>query len=140
MNIKLKGFTLIELMIVMAIVSLLMGLVGPLAINSFEKATAKQELLSVKNWLEKISYRSFSTGHKHVLTLSGKQAKLFILKNELEPISSKAFDALFFQPQEIEFSKNGFSNTEKIIGTYRNTPLVIELHNSVNRLEKIKPD
>jgi prepilin-type N-terminal cleavage/methylation domain-containing protein len=71
---NIKGFTLIELMIVMAIVSLLLGLVGPLAINNLEKANAKQELLTIKNWLTKISYRAFHTGKEHILKLSVKKA------------------------------------------------------------------
>ena len=51
---KSYGFTLIELMVVMAIVALLLTMVGPLAISAVDKANAKQEMLTMKNWLKKV--------------------------------------------------------------------------------------
>lgn len=127
-----KGFTLIELMIVMAIVALLMGMVGPLAINSLEKAEAKQEMLSLKNWLKKISARAFYTGKIHRVELKGKQVTLFI-SNEEEPLTVNKFESLSFQPQNIMYNRKGFVNTNKVTGTYRGKPLELSLHQWVNK-------
>ena len=59
---SIKGFTLLEVMIVMAIVGLLMALVGPLTIKSHEKTQAKAELLTLQNWIRGNSYRAYATG------------------------------------------------------------------------------
>lgn len=129
---KIKGFTLIELMIVMAIVVLLMAMVGPLAINSLEKAQAKQEMLMVKNWLRKLSYRAFNSGEVHILKLSGKRLELFIGENSSTPIITKSLESLFFQPQMLTYNAKGIVLPEKVVGTYRNQPLSLDLSSWVN--------
>jgi prepilin-type N-terminal cleavage/methylation domain-containing protein len=137
---KLKGFTLIELMIVMSIVALLMAMVGPLAINSLEKAQAKQEMLTLKNWLRKVSYQSYSTGEALAVKLEGKTVTLFTqsssknspLLNELE---NYTFDSLFFQPQQLNYSRQGFVVPDKITGSYRGRPLDLNLSVWINGQE-----
>lgn len=131
------GFTLIELMIVMSIVALLMGMVGPLAINSLERAKAKQEMLTVKNWLRKVSSRAFSTGQAHVVKLSGKNVQLYVKGDEKNLIENKTFESLFFQPQLVNYSKKGFVSTDIVAGTYRNRPLTINLKKWVNAEETL---
>lgn len=131
-SLRPKGFTLIELMIVMSIVALLMAMVGPLAINSLEKAQAKQEMLSVKNWLRKISYRAFTTGQQHVVRLSGKNIILYVKGREKTLIEDKTFESLFFQPQELNYNTKGFVMPDKLVGTYRDKQLIINLNEWVN--------
>ncbi|MDT0602816.1 pilus assembly FimT family protein [Thalassotalea castellviae] len=126
-----RGFTLIELMIVMSIVALLMGMVGPLAINSLEKAQAKQEMLSLKNWFRKISARAFHTGQAHIVELTGKKVTLFVEGID-NPIETTSFESLFFQPQKLYYNKKGFISENKVTGTYRGKPLMLELATWVN--------
>tara|TARA_R110002167_G_scaffold366448_1_gene597402 strand:- start:23939 stop:24391 length:453 start_codon:yes stop_codon:yes gene_type:complete len=135
MNLKkemTEGFTLIELMIVMSIVALLMGMVGPLAINSLEKAQAKQEMLSINNWLRKIAFRAFSTGHQHIVNFSGKNVVLYSKGKEKEIIENKSFQTLFFQPQQLIYTSKGFVSPGVLIGSYRGKPLSIDLKVWVN--------
>lgn len=132
-----RGFTLIELMIVMLIVALLMGLVGPLAINSLEKAEAKQEMLTMKNWFRKVSYRAFSTQQTYVLKLSGKKVELYLNSAKFNdqkqtPILSKTLESLFFQPQELTYSAKGFVSPGIVEGLYRNKTITIDLKSWVN--------
>ena len=129
---KNTGFTLIELMIVMAIVALLMGVVGSLAINSLEKAQAKQEMLSVKNWFRKVGVRAFYAGQAHVVKLSGKQVSLFIAGQEQQILENISLDALFFQPQVLNYSAKGFVEPHRITGTYRGVELELDLNVMVN--------
>lgn len=156
--IKIKGFTLIELLVVMSIVALLTSLVGPLAINSVDKANAKQEMLTLKNWLRKISYRAFATGNSYQLQLRGKRAQLFVnneyVNNEdvnnndlasnangnliQQPIITHTFDTLFFQPQQLTYTAKGFVSPAFIEGTYRGKPLQLNLNEWVNGKEPIK--
>jgi prepilin-type N-terminal cleavage/methylation domain-containing protein len=129
---NLQGFTLIELMIVMTIVSLLMGMVGPLAMNSLEKADAKQEMLSIKNWLRKVSYRAFTTGQTHRIQLSGKRVILYAELDEENPIEDKTLKSLSFKPQWLYYNNKGFVTPEVLEGTYRGKLLSINLNTWVN--------
>jgi len=134
---KNSAFTLIELMVVMAIVALLMSMVGPLAINTLEKAQAKQEMLTMKNWFRKISYRAFSTGQTYQLKLSGKKAELFQVdvnekRESSKLILSKNLESLFFQPQILTYSKKGFVTPMTVKGIYRNKALLVDLSQWVN--------
>ena len=138
---KYKGFTLIELMVVMSIVALLLTMVGPLAINAVDKANAKQEMLTMKNWLRKISYRAFTTGTAYQLKLAGKKAELFAIESEMEqsderqqlsPLITHTFESLFFQPQVLTYNKNGFVSPTMLQGTYRNNTLKVDLSQWVN--------
>jgi len=148
---KHQGFTLIELMIVMSIVALLLTMVGPLAISAVDKANAKQEMLTMKNWLKKISYRAFATGNSYQLKLSGKKAELFIVKKyveqhdkekvnqQLSPIISHSFETLFFQPQVLTYNAKGFVTPTLVEGTYRNKMLKVDLSQWVNNEEPTRP-
>ncbi len=131
-----KGFTLIELMIVMSIASLLIGFVGPLAMNAFDRAQAKQELLSLKGWLKKISVRAFTTGTAHRLILEGKRVKLIALQaSENTMLQEQHLEYVFFQPQVLEYSSKGFVSQPLITGTYRNRPMEILLSQHINGQE-----
>ena len=138
---KYKGFTLIELMVVMSIVALLLTMVGPLAINAVDKANAKQEMLTMKNWLRKISYRAFATGNEYQLKLAGKKAELFAIESgmeqsdeiqQLSPLITHTFESLFFQPQVLTYSAKGFVTPTLVEGSYRNNTLKVDLSQWVN--------
>jgi prepilin-type N-terminal cleavage/methylation domain-containing protein len=136
------GFTLIELMIVMSIVALLLSLVGPMAIQNLEKAEAKQEMLMMKNWLKKISYRASATGQQHQLKLSGNTAELYMITTEQNESSShiiitKTFNSLFFKPQQLTYSAKGFVTPDVLQAQYRSNDLTININHWVNGAERI---
>jgi hypothetical protein len=119
----------------MSIVALLTAMVGPLAINSLERAEAKQEVLTLKSWLRKVSAKAFHTGQKHLVKLDGKQVQLFLFDNN-QPISQKSFKAIFFQKQDLQFNKKGFVDLDNVSGTYRGKPLKLDLKTWINGEEK----
>ena len=92
-------------------------------------------MLTIKNWLRKISYRAFNTGQAHRLKLSGKRAELFVEGNDQVPIVTKKLDTLFFQPQVLTYSVKGFVYPEQVFGSYRNQPLNLNLKAWVNGQE-----
>ncbi len=139
-NIKLQqyfGYTLVELMIVMVIVSLIMGVVGPLTIRGMEKAEAKSELLSIKNWLKQISYQAYASGKELNFIVAGKRIVLSEQNNE-RVLKSVEVEYLFFQPQKITFNNKGFVFPHKLEGTYRDLPLTLNLNGWINE-DGIKP-
>ncbi|WP_293748932.1 type II secretion system protein [uncultured Paraglaciecola sp.] len=119
---NLKGFTLVELLIVMTIVGTLLSLVGPLAIDSLSKAQARAELLSLKTWLRFQSHKAFITGQEIQLSFKGK-AVFQIKPTQNTQIKIKQFEYVFFQPQLITFSSNGISSTFKLSATFKGNDL-----------------
>jgi len=133
MNKKIKnGFTLIELMVVMSIVALLMTMVGPLAINSVEKANAKQEMLSLKQWFRQVSSRAFYTGQEYTIKLAGKEARLFQGYEQVTAITKAEFETLFFKPQILNYNKRGFIEPDKITATFQGKDIELDLASWIN--------
>jgi len=129
---KSKGFTLIELTVVMAIVALLVGLVGPMTVQQLDKAQAKAELLNLKRELVAISQRAFFSDSQLTAKLVGKELNVFTADTETV-IYHKTFDYLFFQPQEVVFNKIGFVDLVSINATYRDNPLGININELINK-------
>ncbi|CAD2223395.1 conserved hypothetical protein [Pseudoalteromonas sp. 3J6] len=129
---KIKGFTLIELMVVMAVVALLVGLVGPLTMQQLDKAQAKAELLNLKRELVAVSQRAFFSDMQLTAKLAGKELSVFSEDNQTI-IYNKNFDYLFFQPQEIVFNNIGFVSLTSINANYRDEPLTINLNDLINK-------
>ena len=125
-----KAFTLLELTIVISIVFILISLVGPMTINSFEKTEAKIEFKTLKNWLKSVSYQSYIQGTELQLTLDGKQAKL---TNQNETVKEHTFNYLFFQPQKVVFNDKGFVYEAKIEMTFKGKPTFINLQEHINQ-------
>jgi prepilin-type N-terminal cleavage/methylation domain-containing protein len=128
----INGFTLIELMVVMSIVALLMTMVGPLAINAVDKANAKQEMLTMKNWLRKVSYRAFYTGQEYTIKLAGKEVQLFHRYDQITAVTKIEFETLFFQPQTLNYSNRGFVEPNRVTGTFQGKSMELDLNTWVN--------
>jgi len=108
-----NGFTMIELLIVLAIMSTLMGLVGPLAINAYDKAQAKTEKYQLNNFINKLSYEAFTQGQTKRIDLEGNQVSIYAGEEEI-PAKVFNFKYLFFQPQYINLNSNGFTLSDTI--------------------------
>lgn len=131
----INGYTLIELMIVLVIVSMIMGLVGPLTIQSMEKAEAKSELLAIKNWLKQVSYQAFTSGKELHFVVAGKKI-ILQEENEKNALKTRELEYLFFQPQKFTFNSKGFVSPHIITGVYRDSTLELNLNEFVNGSSK----
>ncbi|NWL15263.1 hypothetical protein FHG08_05910 [Pseudoalteromonas sp. Scap03] len=119
-------------MVVMAVVALLVGLVGPLTMQQLDKAQAKAELLNLKRELVAVSQRAFFSDMQLTAKLAGKELSVFSEDNQTI-IYNKNFDYLFFQPQEIVFNNIGFVSLTSINANYRDEPLTINLNDLINK-------
>jgi prepilin-type N-terminal cleavage/methylation domain-containing protein len=121
-----KGFTLIELIMVLSIVSLLLAVVAPISINAVDKTEAKTELLSTTKWIKNIGFQAFIEQQNYALKLSGNTLSLYSQpSNQL--VKSKTLESLKFTQQWVNFNSNGFVTPQKISGHFRGEPLSILL-------------
>ncbi|TMP45682.1 hypothetical protein CWB96_10890 [Pseudoalteromonas citrea] len=120
LRVNFKGFTLIELMIVMAVTAMLISFVGPFAIKNYERVQIKEEQLALVNWVDAQSYRSFALGRKGVFNFSHNDVT-FVLESKVDdtqpfsdeiqiqiPSYKKSFKYLAFQPQQLKVNAFGF--------------------------------
>lgn len=78
---KISGFSLIELMVVLAIVSSLMMLTGGLVVESIAKQTRTVELKKAQNIFKVLSYKAYYGGYSFEVELVGLQMHV---KSEME--------------------------------------------------------
>ncbi|WP_409424574.1 type II secretion system protein [Pseudoalteromonas sp. RW-H-Ap-1] len=126
-----SGFTLIEVMVVMTIIALLTGLVGPLAINSLDKAQAKSEILTLKNRLRKISYRAYILQSSAEVTFKGKEITISYNGSDIQPITITN-EVLFFNEQVLYFNNYGFVQPLELNLTYRDINTTLDLASLIN--------
>ena len=131
-SVKQKGFTLIELMVVMTIVGILLSLVGPMAMNALDKAEAKKELLAFQNWVQHIGAKTYYTGQQRKVVLEGKLVSLYIDSGEPKLESSYETKALFFRPQMFTVNRSGYASVSKISGTLKDKEIDIDLDKLIN--------
>lgn len=135
---RARGFTLIELIVVMLIMASLLSLVGPLAVKNVEVTRYKTEEMQFKNWLVKMSHTAFYSGKPISISLSGKLATATIgeqpskdsdLRHTQSDIKTDQLELeqLFFQPQSFQLSKNGFPSVESITYQGRNRQFELDI-------------
>lgn len=106
-----RGFTLIELIIVMSIMTIVLSLVGPLTLRMLDRAQAQSELISLKNSVKKVSYIAFASATQHSFELEQNQISIYksgLFKKRAE------FDYLTFPSQTITFNSRGYPSPETL--------------------------
>lgn len=116
-----KGFSLIELMVVMTIMVGLLSLVGPLAVRNVESTQYKAEEKQFKNWLLKLSHIAFYSGQPVSVSVTERSA-VATIGPEQEVL---AIEYLDFPAQQIRFTKNGYPTPTTI--SYRLNQELIEM-------------
>lgn len=107
----LKGFTLIEMLIVMSIMAVVMSLVGPLTIEFINKSQAQSEFISLKNQLKKISFLAFSSANEQKVIL--RNSSLIVSSTTSSP-KTIIFTHLRFPEQQVNFNASGYPFPEKL--------------------------
>ncbi len=114
---KDTGFTLIELITVIAIMAIVLSLVGPLTLKFIDKAQAQAEYITLKNNLKKISYLSFASATPH--TLKFVDNKITVSKGS-RPDKVLSFNYLSFTTQQLYFNSRGYTEPEILQVSFSN--------------------
>jgi len=121
---RVSGITLIELIIVIALMMLMIGLVGPLTFKIVDKAHAQTEYINLQNSIKRLSYNAFTSAAEYKLLFQGGQLK--ILKNGKYFLNT-SFDYLTFSNQSIDLNSRGYPYPEILRVNFPNKQREINL-------------
>lgn len=107
-----SGFTLIELMVVLAILAAMVSLVGPPLFKRVDKTKSSAEEKKLEYIFEAAKMTAFSRKKPMVIKLEDNE--LVILDIEGNPSDRAQFDYLVFETIRIQFNANGFSDKKEI--------------------------
>jgi prepilin-type N-terminal cleavage/methylation domain-containing protein len=102
---KTSGMTLVELLIVFAILGLLVSLVGPAAYRQVERTRAQEEWLTLGRAVRDLAFESYMSGRQTRVQFSGTK-----MQWSAEPGVSRQllFEHIFFDPSlSIMISESG---------------------------------
>ena len=103
-----KGFTLIEILVVLLISGLVISLTGPRLFNLFEGIQVSAEEKRVEEIIERVKIVSFLRQVSHTIILDGQT--LSVINNDIK----LEFRHLYFPATFLRFNKNGFTDISKI--------------------------
>ena len=96
-----RGFTLVELLVVITISMTLIGLIGGLSLDAYKKYQSKAELKTLQNIVAKVSAETFVREVDATLVL--ERETLLVKRNE-EIVFQTTFDYIDFPSNKILFN------------------------------------
>jgi prepilin-type N-terminal cleavage/methylation domain-containing protein len=114
---KTRGFTLVELLVVIALMTLVLSLVGPLGQTQLDKSRATEEWIRFKNEVISNQKSAYLQGRPRVLELNGKI--MTIKTAQVQPDRVVEFSQIFFEPQQISINAHGFSTPLQVQAVVR---------------------
>lgn len=122
------GFTLIELLVVLVIVSLVLTLVGPLAVRDVQRNQRHVEQVKLENWLTKQGHSAFYLGQPLTVIADGQQLSVYRGRYHLDDAQPSQTDLnqqpsydqlhlehLEFNRQTVLISSRGFPQTPQLV-------------------------
>ncbi len=104
---KVSAFTLIELMIVIAIMSIALTLVGPNLFKSYQKAQYQTDMIKLRENMKAISRKAFLNNRAVKLQFSTNKIQYQYLDSN-KPLVVKIFEHITFPAQTVLISSSGF--------------------------------
>jgi prepilin-type N-terminal cleavage/methylation domain-containing protein len=99
------GFTLVELLVVLAILGFVVALVGPLTADRLDKARAQEEWIVLDRTVRGLAFKAFADGRPVELRAEGAELrwKMAGLEERSLPLEHLFFD----EPQVVRINANG---------------------------------
>lgn len=108
-----KGFTLIEIVIVLAIASLLMSLVGPYTFKQLDKYSTSSEVLLLERTISLIESQAYI--RMTALEVNFKDNSMFVVEvADKNLVLTEKFDNINFITKSFHISKLGISSIDTI--------------------------
>ncbi len=112
MSLRVRGFTLLEILLVMALFSTVIALVAPLGSAQVEKAQAQSEWLTLERHVGGLSLDAFLRGDFVVLYADGQRLSW---ESDHGEAGFVEFEHLFFSPiQTVTINPNGIADRARI--------------------------
>ena len=109
---KARGFTLVEILLVLVLGALLVGLVAPLGVRQVEKARAQSEWLTLQREVRSLALRAVA--RNEYLSLRAAGHELAWCANGGDG-GAMTFEQLYFEPEQfVTFNPNGIADAEFI--------------------------
>lgn len=118
---KNRGFTLIEILIVIFIIGLASGVIAPSLFNQYEKMKFNQDIMQLKSLLRHTSQKAYY--HGEVISIRLDENVLTEIFRDKE--NKIEFSYLKFKQSNINFNINGNSDIKKITAYISQQPLDI---------------
>jgi prepilin-type N-terminal cleavage/methylation domain-containing protein len=103
-----RGFTLVELLVVLAILGFVIALVGPLTVDRIDKARAQEEWLVLDRTVRGLAFRAFADGKD--VELRGEGTLLTWKLGNAEARSLNLAHLFFDSPQVVRINPNGVAD------------------------------
>ncbi len=103
-----RGFTLVELLVVLAILGFIVAMVGPLTADRIDKARAQEEWLILDRTVNGLAFRAFAQGRDVELHAEGAELRWKIAGADERSLQ---LPHLFFDaPQVVHINTNGVAD------------------------------
>ncbi|MFC0445726.1 type II secretion system protein [Pseudidiomarina halophila] len=99
------GFTLIELLVVLTIVGVAASLIGPVAIEQYERTKVTQEREQLLRIIDDVTFRAYTEFQHFELEVEGNQ---WLLKSGSNEPTIHKFDFIEFKRQSFDVNSHGF--------------------------------
>lgn len=107
-----RGFTLVEILLVVLLMSVVIALVAPLGVTQVEKARAQTEWLTLDRAMDQLSLDAFIRGDFVAVVVAGKRLAWEFEGGQRGNIE---FEQLFFSPeQRLTINPNGIADRAEI--------------------------
>ncbi len=120
----MRGFTLVELLVVLVISTAALAIVGPVSIDQIQASQGRAEVQELRSLIKQLSYRAYTTGKTHKLLLNGNRASASLDEWQF----SKNFKRIEFSNTTLTFNNHGFVSPDHLSVTNKNTTLVVDLY------------
>jgi prepilin-type N-terminal cleavage/methylation domain-containing protein len=103
-----RGFTLVELLVVLAILGFIVALVGPLTVDRLDKARAQEEWLVLERTVRGLAFRAFAEGRDVELRGEGAQLSWKVTGEDERGLPLK--HVFFDTPQVVRINSSGVAD------------------------------
>ncbi|WP_258807325.1 type II secretion system protein [Pseudidiomarina sp. CB1] len=102
------GFTLIELLVVLSIIGIAASLVGPIALQQYERSKVTQEREQLLRLLDDLQFQAYTEFKNIHLMTKNNQMILNTGSSASNDAISVHFNSIEFKEQSIELNSHGF--------------------------------